>query len=390
MDEKLELFCYVFMPFDSSLSFVYDFGIKPLVKEFNNEESDYKLTIQRADEDIITSGHNINKIKDAIWKCDIAIIDISNRNPSVMWELGYCEALNKETIIIRQDSDSLPYNINQKYIIRYELSTYGLEVLAKKLAQILGTISENKIQTIRFDSEIDDLFKVLDFEFRKIHENSILKNFAKNELKRIANRIEKLNHEGVFDLRNWKDMNEVITYYSDYIKELDNSDCSYKTLSFFEFWEDFEKRSPEADYLHANIVAANEGTLIQRCFVIDSKKFATNSVNEDPNKKRVLQKHYYASLNHDNIATKVFFTENELELDLVNNFALWRKGSEKILFLPYYGPTGQMIRTNFHYYDPTLRANRKFRESQRYISLKEKKFDEIWGKGVPLDQHHFQ
>ena len=273
MINKPELFCYVFMPFDTSLSFVYDISIKPLAKKFNSGDFDYKLTIQRADEDVIVTGHNINKIKEAIWRCDIAIIDITNRNPSVMWELGYCEALNKRTIIIRQDNDSLPYNINQKHILRYELSTNGLDTLSKNLGQILESISENKIQTIRFDTEIDELFKSLDIEFRKIHENSILKNFARNELKRITDRIERLNQMGLFDLRNWKDMKEVISYYADYIKELDDENCSYKTLSFFEFWKDFDEYNREADYLEANILAANSGTQIERCFVIDKQFF---------------------------------------------------------------------------------------------------------------------
>ena len=89
-EEKKEK-CFVIMPISDQGDYpeghftkVYEQIIKPSVEDVGYEA-------YRVDENNICDSI-INKIFDAIQKCPMAICDLSNRNPNVLYELGLRQA----------------------------------------------------------------------------------------------------------------------------------------------------------------------------------------------------------------------------------------------------------------------------------------------------------
>lgn len=100
-------------PFDSSSKRINDTISRCL----------HKLNIEIVKIDHINVGENItNSITMAIDSIDFAVFDITRQNPSVMYELGYAQALRKPIIIIvnKETTKRLPFDIQGFYILVYD------------------------------------------------------------------------------------------------------------------------------------------------------------------------------------------------------------------------------------------------------------------------------
>jgi O-acetyl-ADP-ribose deacetylase (regulator of RNase III) len=74
-------------------------------------------------DDIEKAGSIDTDMFTGILEADIAIVDISTGNPNVFYELGMRHALKENvTILIRQESDDLPFNIQGLRAISYDSS----------------------------------------------------------------------------------------------------------------------------------------------------------------------------------------------------------------------------------------------------------------------------
>ncbi len=74
-------------------------------------------------DDIEKAGSIDTDMFNAILKADIAIVDITTGNPNVFYELGMRHALRENvTILIRQETDGLPFNIQGLRAISYDSS----------------------------------------------------------------------------------------------------------------------------------------------------------------------------------------------------------------------------------------------------------------------------
>ena len=89
--------CFVIMPISDQGDYpaghftkVYEQIIKPAVEETGYEP-------YRVDENNICDSI-INKIFNAIQDCPMAICDLSNRNPNVLYELGLRQAYDKPVV----------------------------------------------------------------------------------------------------------------------------------------------------------------------------------------------------------------------------------------------------------------------------------------------------
>ena len=96
-EEKKEK-CFVIMPISDQGDYtmghftkVYEQIIKPSI-----EEAGYEA--YRVDENNICDSI-INKIFDAIQECPMAVCDLSNRNPNVLYELGLRQAYDKPVVL---------------------------------------------------------------------------------------------------------------------------------------------------------------------------------------------------------------------------------------------------------------------------------------------------
>ncbi|MFB4362602.1 hypothetical protein RAC65_18310 [Pantoea sp. BS_8] len=75
----------------------------------------------RADE-ISSSNLIVLDILRRIVECDIAICDLSGRNPNVMYELGLRQAFNKKTVLIKDDKTLSPFDVQAFRYCEYDTS----------------------------------------------------------------------------------------------------------------------------------------------------------------------------------------------------------------------------------------------------------------------------
>ncbi|MEE8667238.1 MAG: hypothetical protein SOI13_05305 [Bifidobacterium mongoliense] len=124
----------VMMPFDQSFNPVYD-CIKTVTKNRG-------LRCTRVD-DLYTPTHITEDISNIIQESGTVIVDITGRNPNVMYELGFSIALNKTTILISQDingAGGLPFDIKDIRTFSYLNNKEGMQQLDSKLSKCFESI----------------------------------------------------------------------------------------------------------------------------------------------------------------------------------------------------------------------------------------------------------
>lgn len=135
--------CFVIMPFSDPEGYapghfrkVYDQIIKPAV-----ENAGYKA--YRVDEngvsDLITT-----KIFNAILDCDMAVCDLSSRNPNVLYELGIRHAFDKPVVLIKDNKTDRIFDIQGISTVEYRRERLYDEVIEdqKKISEAI-TANEN-------------------------------------------------------------------------------------------------------------------------------------------------------------------------------------------------------------------------------------------------------
>jgi hypothetical protein len=123
---KTEGYIFVLMPFDKAFDDIYTYGIKQTA---NNCE----FYCERVDEQIF-QGSILSRIYNQIEKADLIIADLSNKNPNVFYETGYAHALNKNVILLTQNSDDIPFDLKHYPHIIYNGNIKFLsEELTKKI-----------------------------------------------------------------------------------------------------------------------------------------------------------------------------------------------------------------------------------------------------------------
>ena len=127
-------FVFMVMPFaDATANQVYNSIVKPLCSELGYD-------VVRADE-YTTTKVIYDEIVQSIQNAAIVIVDISGKNPNVMYELGIAHSLRQaSTVILTHDnvSDS-PFDIKHFRIVGYENSISGAEKLKTKLRETFKT-----------------------------------------------------------------------------------------------------------------------------------------------------------------------------------------------------------------------------------------------------------
>jgi hypothetical protein len=96
-------FVFVLMPFDESFDDVYKLGIKPACQAAG-------AYCERVDEQIFQESI-LERIYNQIAKADLIVSDMTNRSPNVFYETGYAHALGKKVILLTQQSDDIPFDL---------------------------------------------------------------------------------------------------------------------------------------------------------------------------------------------------------------------------------------------------------------------------------------
>lgn len=117
---------------------------------------DGAFTLERAD-DIGDPGRISLQVLERLVVSDIAIVDLTGLNPNVMYELGVRQARLKPYILLRPESQPLPFDIADVRAISYDFSLTGGKKAIKSLVSMLKTSSQSitATDTLLFDTGSD-------------------------------------------------------------------------------------------------------------------------------------------------------------------------------------------------------------------------------------------
>ena len=121
---------FMIMPFRAEYDEIYQNMIVSTVHELN-------LTIKRGDEFSSVSGQIMSEVWAAINACRLVIVETSEENANVYYELGIAHTLGKPAILITQakDIEDFPFDIRHLRFIVYENTIAGGEKLEADLKQ---------------------------------------------------------------------------------------------------------------------------------------------------------------------------------------------------------------------------------------------------------------
>jgi hypothetical protein len=143
----------IMMPFGKEFSEVHD--------SIRNACSDANLRPARGD-DIWEQTTFIQDIFNLIVRSFIVIVDLSGKNPNVMYETGIAHTLGKHVIPIAQSIDDVPSDMRHHRALPYLRNAEGLATLrtqlAKRLRQITtGSPEISKAASSKTDEAGDDI-----------------------------------------------------------------------------------------------------------------------------------------------------------------------------------------------------------------------------------------
>ncbi len=105
-------FVFVLMPFAAEFDDVYQLGIKPACENAG-------AYAERVDEQLFQESI-LQRVYNQIWKADLVVADMTEKNANVFYETGYAHALGKTVILLTRDSDDIPFDLKHYPHIIYE------------------------------------------------------------------------------------------------------------------------------------------------------------------------------------------------------------------------------------------------------------------------------
>lgn len=121
--------CFVLIPFNKRFDEVYMQGIGPILTRL-------KWSCRRADR-IFQPREIMALIWEEIMRADLIIADLTGKNPNVFYELGYAHALHKNSVLITQSLEDVPFDLRQRQMIKYSATLKGYKNLSKSLSKYL-------------------------------------------------------------------------------------------------------------------------------------------------------------------------------------------------------------------------------------------------------------
>ncbi|MFN0104873.1 MAG: sigma-54-dependent transcriptional regulator [Bryobacteraceae bacterium] len=120
---------FVLMPFDEALRPVFEDHIKPIAEVLG-------LTCGRAD-DLFNPGSIILDIWAAINQADVVVADCTGKNANVFYEIGIAHTLGKDTVLISQSLDDVPFDLRHLRIITYDYKPRGMSAFEERLKETI-------------------------------------------------------------------------------------------------------------------------------------------------------------------------------------------------------------------------------------------------------------
>jgi hypothetical protein len=123
---------FMIMPFRDQFNGIYQNVVRPVVASLN-------LTLKRGDEFSSVTGVIMQEIWAAINACQLVIVEITEVNANVYYELGIAHTLGKPAILLTQatDVEQIPFDIRHLRYIRYSNTIEGGEKLSQDLRKAI-------------------------------------------------------------------------------------------------------------------------------------------------------------------------------------------------------------------------------------------------------------
>lgn len=119
------------------------FLVIPFSKEFEDIHFSLRQAVEMTGhtlvrmEELMATGSIANQIQDEIKKADLIIADVSNRNPNVMYEVGFAQSTNIPVLLITQQGDLIPFDIASIQVLIYDRKRLN-ETLTKRVRNYLS------------------------------------------------------------------------------------------------------------------------------------------------------------------------------------------------------------------------------------------------------------
>lgn len=123
----------------------------------------------RADE-VSSSNLIVLDILRRIVECDIAICDLSGRNPNVMYELGLRQAFNKKTVLIKDDKTISPFDVQAFRYCEYD-TNLRIDNACNNISSITKAL---KATSTADESDVNSIVQLLKIQPAQVGEKTIL------------------------------------------------------------------------------------------------------------------------------------------------------------------------------------------------------------------------
>lgn len=131
LTQKASDSCFVAMEFSRKFDHLFDEIYAPTIQNSG-------LTAIRSDLVLSAAGNVVEEIIKIIQLVRLVIVDITGLNPNVLIELGIAQALRRPIIVLTQDT-SVPFDIQPKRVIHYNLSASGRRQVKADLQTTIRT-----------------------------------------------------------------------------------------------------------------------------------------------------------------------------------------------------------------------------------------------------------
>ncbi|MCE1986695.1 hypothetical protein LWT11_02095 [Enterobacter roggenkampii] len=161
--EQKDKKCFAIMPIADHADYdnghftrVYNHLIKPACEQAG-------FSAVRAD-DAKASHMIMFDILKNIVECDMAICDLSSKNPNVFYELGLRQAFNKKTILITDGKTTTPFDITGFRYVKYDPSL-RIDTVMKDISEIAAMLKETDEAS---EDDINSIVKLLRLQPAKL------------------------------------------------------------------------------------------------------------------------------------------------------------------------------------------------------------------------------
>lgn len=130
-------------PFESDLVAVmmpFNAGFTPVYESMKAGVEAAGMRCLRAD-DIWERDHILDDILSLIWRARVVIADLSGKNPNVFYEAGIAHTLGRDTILVAQSMDDIPFDLQGIRALKYLNNGEGRDALTKGITSRLNTIT---------------------------------------------------------------------------------------------------------------------------------------------------------------------------------------------------------------------------------------------------------